>query len=277
MSISTPDTRPLFRPLTADVLTVLRSLSEDAWTRPTLAPAWRVRDVVAHMLDTALRRLSYHRDRMPPPLPSRPIASDDDLTALINDLNAAWVRAAGRLSPRVLVDLYAVASVQLCDFIEALPADAPALFPVSWAGGCASEGLLDIGREFTEVWHHGAQIREATGAGPFPDPRWLGAVLGIAMHALPHAYRHVRAAPGDSLVVEITGEAGGAWTLHRDASGWNVSPGARPNPAARATMADDIAWRLFFNALPATADRAVCLDGDLELARPLLRVRSVIV
>ena len=27
-----------------------------------MAGAWRVRDVVAHLLDTALRRLAFHRD-----------------------------------------------------------------------------------------------------------------------------------------------------------------------------------------------------------------------
>jgi uncharacterized protein (TIGR03083 family) len=256
---------------------MLRSLSPEDWERPTLAPAWRVRDVVAHMLDTALRRLSYHRDRMPPPASDHPIASEHDLSTLINELNAGWVRAARRLSPRVLADLYAAARGQLSDFIETLPLEATPLFPVSWAGECGSEGLLDIGREFTEVWHHGAQVRDAVGAGPFPNPRWLHAVLTIAVQALPHSYREVRAATGDSLLVEITGASGGVWTLGREASGWNVSPGAGAHPAARATMSDDVAWRLFFNALRTPAESDVRLDGDPALARPLLRVRSIIV
>ena len=84
-------------------------LRDEDWERPTLAGAWRVRDVVAHLLDTALRRLSFDRDgREPPPAP-RPIEGERDLVAFINDLNATWVRAAERLSPRVLTDLYAVA------------------------------------------------------------------------------------------------------------------------------------------------------------------------
>jgi uncharacterized protein (TIGR03083 family) len=277
MPVPVLDTRPLFRPLCADLVALLRSLSAAEWERPTLAPAWRVRDVVAHMLDTALRRLSYHRDRMPPAAPSRAIASERDLAALVNELNATWLAAAGRLSPRVLVDLYGVASVQLCDFIEALPSDAPPLFPVSWAGDRGADGLLDIGREFTEIWHHGAQVRDAVGAGPYSEPRWLGAVLGIAIQALPHAYRDVRAAAGASLVVEITGESGGTWALNRTAAGWDVSPGEAPRETARARMSGDVAWRLFFNALPAPSLAAVHISGDVELARPLLAVRSVVV
>lgn len=277
MTFPVPDTRPLFRPLSAEVISLLRSLSTIDWERPTLAPAWRVRDVVAHMLDTALRRLSYHRDGMTPPAPPRPIESDRDLAAMINELNASWVGAAGRLSPRVLVDLYAVASAAMCDFFESLSADAPALFPVSWAGERSSEGLFDIGREFTEVWHHAAQVREAVGAGRFSDPRWLQAVLAIALHALPHAYRDVHADPGDSLVIEITGPSGGAWTLQREASGWNIHAGAAAAPAARATMPDDVAWRLLFNALPSGGDAAVRFSGNVELARPLAGARAVIV
>jgi uncharacterized protein (TIGR03083 family) len=277
MPVPTPDTRGLFRPLTEDILLTLRSLALADWELPTLAPEWRVRDVVAHMLDTALRRLSYHRDRMPPPAPARPMASERDLATLVNQLNATWVRAARRLSPRVLADLYATVAAELCDFIETLPLDAAPLFPVSWAGERGSEGLLDIGREFTEVWHHGAQVREAAGAGPFPESRWLHAVLAIAMQALPHAYRDVRGTAGDSLVIEITGPSGGAWTLHRETSGWDISSGALAKPGARATISDDIAWRLFFNALPAPEGREVRLEGDLALARPLLGVRSVIV
>ena len=43
-------------------------------------------------------------------------------------------------------------------------------------------------------------------------------------------------------------------------------------------MTGDTAWRLFFNALtPAAAAQQVRLDGDVELGRRLLRVRSVIV
>jgi mycothiol maleylpyruvate isomerase-like protein len=62
------DTRLLFRPLCHDIVALFGRLSAEDWERSTLAGAWRVRDVVAHLLDTALRRLSFDRDgRMPPP------------------------------------------------------------------------------------------------------------------------------------------------------------------------------------------------------------------
>src|SRR5689334_7783825 len=65
------DTRYLFAPLHAELMSLLRGLTPDDWERPTLARAWRVRDVAAHLLDTQLRRLSGHRDGhlLPPDRP----------------------------------------------------------------------------------------------------------------------------------------------------------------------------------------------------------------
>ena len=277
MSLPVIDTRRLFRPLCGDIVGVVRSLTPDDWMRPTMAGVWRVRDVVAHMIDTALRRLSFHRDGARPP--GRPPATDAELIALINELNAAWVGAADRLSARVLADLYAHASAELCAFVETLELHDAALFPVSWAGEAQSAQWLDVGREFTEVWHHGAQIRDAVGAGPFADAAWLHAVLEIAMHALPHAYRAVPTRRGASVGVEITGAAGGAWTVvPRAGGGWDVEPGRRPAPTTAVTLSDDDAWRLLFNALSIDdATARVRIEGDAALAVPLFQTRSVIV
>src|SRR4029453_19318037 len=72
------DTRALFRPVSGSLVTLLRALPEESWARPTVAGAWLVRDVVAHLLDSTLRRLSFHRDGMTPPPPARGIASERD-------------------------------------------------------------------------------------------------------------------------------------------------------------------------------------------------------
>jgi hypothetical protein len=214
---------------------------------------------------------------MPPSGPQR--ASEQDLTVFINDLNAIWIRAAERFSTRVLTELYARASADLVAFIETLDPLADALFPVSWAGESASAQWLDIGREFTEIWHHGSQVREAVGAGPFPDSSWLKDVLQISMHALPHAYRAVRPTHEDvSVMIEVTGRASGTWTLRRVMEAWDVSEGGSPAPTAAIALSDETAWRLWFNALPrGEAEARVTLRGDLSLARPIFGARAVIV
>jgi uncharacterized protein (TIGR03083 family) len=281
MPLETPapvDTRPLFRPVSTSLVTLLRGLPAERWTAPTVAGSWVVRDVVAHLLDSTLRRLSFHRDGMTPPPPSRAIDSERDFVAFINDLNAQWVASAKRLSPRVLTDLYGDASRQAADWYESVPLDAPALFPVSWAGEQASEGWFDIGREFTELWHHQQQIRMAVGADGLEDPRYLRAVIDVAMRGLPHAFREVAARSGQTVEVHISGASGSQWTLARDAHRWMLWRGAADEPTARVRMDDQTAWKLLFNALSgADAERAVQIEGPPELGRALLGARSVIV
>ena len=253
---------------------MLRTLPADAWARPTVAGAWRVRDVLAHLVDVTARRLSFHRDGHPPP----PFDGRSDFVAFINDLNAKWIAVAGRISPQVLTTLYSSLSDDLATFVESMPMDAPALFPVSWAGEDSSAGWFDVGREFTEAWHHQQQIRDAVGAPAPSNPDWLRAFLLIALRGLPHAYRDVSAAQGDTVVLRIAGPAGGVWTIRREADRWSLWAGAPSEPSAVAELSDDTAWRLLFNALAPTAFRErVRIHGNAELAAPLGQARSVIV
>ncbi len=99
------DTRAFFRPVSTGLVAVLRGLSGEDWERPTVARRWVVRDVVAHLLDTTLRRLSFHRDGMKPPPPAEAITSERDFVDFINALNAQWIAASKRLSPRVMTDV----------------------------------------------------------------------------------------------------------------------------------------------------------------------------
>ncbi|HVL66328.1 MAG TPA: maleylpyruvate isomerase family mycothiol-dependent enzyme [Vicinamibacterales bacterium] len=272
------DTRPLFRPVSAALVELLRGLGPDDWHRLTIAGTWTVRDVVAHLVDLSFRRLSFHRDRMVPPPPPRPITSEREFVDFINGLNAEWIGAMRRLSPRVLTDLFEKASADLADWFEALPLDAPALFGVSWAGEQTSEGWFDVGREFTELWHHQEQIRLAVGAPPLEDPRHLSAVLGVAVRVLPHAFRDLQAGEGTTVTLEITGPSGGTWSIARAAGRWQLHAGEPASPDARVRIADADAWKLFFNALRGQdATRAVQIEGRRDLASPLLAARSIVV
>jgi uncharacterized protein (TIGR03083 family) len=276
-SLQPIDTRGLFRPVSSELVKLLRELRADDFARPTVAGKWVVREVLAHLVDLTFRRLSFHRDGMAPPPPAAPIRSERDFVQFINAINAQWIDASRRFSPQVLTDLFEKASADLADWFEFVPLDAPALFGVSWAGEQVSEGWFDIGREFTELWHHQEQIRMALGRPSLSDPRYLAAVIAIAVRGLPHAYRDVDGKAGETLVLEITGPAGGKWTLVRDGK-WTLHDGEPAEVTTRAMVADTDAWKLLFNALKGDEARAaVAVDGPPELAAPLLRARSVIV
>jgi uncharacterized protein (TIGR03083 family) len=267
----------LFPPLYEELGALLRGLAPADWERPTVAGAWQVRDVVAHLLDGDLRKLSAYRDGHLP-APAEPLQSYEDVVRFLDGLNAQWAGAARRLSPRLLVELLAFTGPQICDLVRALPPHGRSLFPVGWAGEAESENWFDIGREYTERWHHQMQICDAVGAPLLLERRWLHPLLDLSFRALPHAYRATDAPHGTPLVVRVTGEAGGAWSLVRDGDGWQLFRGTAPAPAATVALDPDSAWRLLYNALPPSeARRRARIEGNAALAEPLFAMRSVMV
>ena len=270
------DVRPLFDPLHRELLMMLRTLAAEDWQRQTSAPRWKVADVVAHLTDSAIRRLSIDRDGHRPPAPDRPITGHDSLTAFLDALNAAWVDASRRVSPRLLLEFLDVVGRQLVDWMENAELEAPAVFPVAWAGEQASAAWFDIAREYTERWHHHQQIAEAVQAPGLTVRKYLYPVIDISMRALPYAYRDVPAPPTTAVTFEVTGEAGGAWTLVRDTDAWRLFAGALPHVAAHVRVDQDTVWRMFFKQR--TRDDvlgAMAVGGRTDLAHPFAGVLAV--
>lgn len=268
------DTRPFFRPMFDEFQVVLSGLPAGAWLRPTVAGHWRVRDVVAHMIDTGLRRVSFHRDQLAPPRPP----ADGDFVGFITALNKQFVQVSAHYSVPVLCELFALMAREYSAFVEPLALDGPALFPVSWAGESESAAWFDIGRDFTEYWHHQMQVRDAVGGGHASDPRWLHAVLCIALRALPHGLRHIDKPTGTVIQLDIAGASGGRWALVRNETAWQLREGHVGAAAVTLRMTDGALGRALFNALPiGSALAASDIGGDITLAAAVLRTRAVVV
>lgn len=274
--VSQVDVRPLFAPLHRELLMMLRTLAAEDWQRPTSAPQWTVADVVAHLIDSAVRRLSVDRDRHALIAPDAPVTDNASLTAYLNQLNADWVRASRRVSPRLLVDFLDVAGRQLVDWFESADLQAPAHFPVAWAGESASAAWFDIAREYTERWHHHQQIAEAVRAPGVTARKYLYPAIDISMRALPFAYRDVPAEPATAVTIDVTGDAGGAWTLVRDPDAWRLFAGSLPHVATHVRIDQDTAWRMFFKQR--TREQvlaAMAIGGRTDLAQPFAGVLAV--
>lgn len=265
-----------FAGLGDELIRLLRSLTPGQWDLPTVCPAWTVKDIAAHLLDTACRRLSSGRDGYTPPPPKTSIQGYGDLVGFLNDLNAQWVTAAQRLSPRLLTDLMEFVEPPLAEHYLALDPWAPALFSVAWAGEAESQAWFDVARDLTERWHHQQQIRLAAGAPPLDDPQLSEPVFDAFLRALPYRYREADAPGGAALVVRIEGRRPYVYTLRRDGPAWTLFRGEALQPAAKITLDEQTAWLLFTKGIRPDAARAkAALEGEPRLTAPYFQVLSV--
>jgi uncharacterized protein (TIGR03083 family) len=270
---------PLFPEERAALIEVLRSLSAEQWEAPTACEGWSVGDVARHIFADDLGRLSGKRDQYSGGWQFNPTDSETfeaDLLDFINSENEAWVRATRRLSPRIVIDLLEWTGSETQAFFETLNPHAMGL-GVSWAGEDESENWFDLAREYTERWHHQAQIRQGAGVPIITEPRLFAPVLATFVRGVPHAFAGVEAEDGAHIRLRITGDAGGAWSLIRAEGGWRLVQPYEGETTASVEVDQDVAWRLFTKGMtPEQAKANARLDGDQALAEHVLRTVSII-
>jgi uncharacterized protein (TIGR03083 family) len=265
----------LLRRVDERLIDLLSSLTSSEWDVQTIAPLWKVRDVAAHLLDTALRKLTMVRDSCY--VERVNIRSPQDLITLVNCLNREGVTVYRRLSPPVLIDMMRVACEQSARFHESLDPFAPATFAVTWAGEETSLNWFDTARELTERWHHQQQIRLATNRPGIMTPELYYPVLDCFMRALPNLYRDVDATVGTSLLLHISGECGGRWLLSRGSTQWGFVKSVVGEFASRVTIPQELAWRVFTKGIDRdAARRQIEVEGNRDLAEKVFQLTAVV-
>jgi len=265
----------LLRRVDEKLVDLLGSLEPNQWNLQTIAPMWKVRDVAAHLLDTALRKLSMVRDSCF--VEAVTIRSPQDVIALVNRLNAEGVTVYRRLSPPVLIDMMKLACEQSATFHESLDPFAPAAFNVSWAGEETSLNWFDTARELTERWHHQQQIRLATNRPGIMTPDLYHPVLDCFVRGLPYVYRDVDVPVGTILRLEISGECGGQWFLAKGTPRWNFVNRPAGEVASQVTMPQELAWRVFTKGIDRdSARRQITVEGSRELGEKVLALTAIV-
>ena len=173
----------LFPEILGELLTLLSDLTDEEWCRPTACSSWSVKDVAQHLLGDDISILSRKRDYYAPS--GGRVEGWDDLVALLNEHNEAWVRATRGISPRLLRDLLRHTGAHVCDYFQSLD---PTIIggPVSWAGPDPAPVWLDLAREYTERWLHQQHIREAVARPGLKQVRFFAPVLDAFARASPH-------------------------------------------------------------------------------------------
>lgn len=262
------DVIPIFADERAALVDLLRSFTPEQWAAPTVCAGWSVQDVAAHLLGDDLGRLAGQRDRASGArfVPTSPETFEAELRDFINARNEEWVATARRLSPRVITDMLVWSGAETLAHFGALDPDAPGI-AVSWAGESESPNWFDIAREYTERWHHGAQIREGAGAPLHYDERFFAPVIDTMIRAVPHALRATEAPDGAHIRIAVTDQILREYDVLRTDDRWQIGTGAEGTPAATVTMDGDTAWRLLTSNLPREEIvRRSKVDGDAAVA-----------
>jgi len=275
----------LFAEVRRELVSLLKGLRQEEWELPTAAGKWNVKDVTLHILGGDVGNLSRRRDGFSVPAD---LASYEKLVAFVNQLNASWVTAGQRMSPRVVIDLMQYVGRQADEYFAGLD---PFLMggPVSWAGGGPMPVWFDVAREYTERWHHQQQIRDATRRPGLYERRLFEPVLDAFVRALPHAFRGVEAADGTVVGLVVTGAVEKEWLLMRREGKWELFEGSekkseegaavlRPcREQARVTIPSEKAWKIFTLGIRGR-DALGCaeISGDRALGEKVLGMVSVI-
>jgi uncharacterized protein (TIGR03083 family) len=268
-------TAHLFPKVDGMLIELLRSLGPEDWEKQTVSPKWKVKDVAAHLLDTALRGVSIGRDGYVAESPK--ITSAADLAAFINRLNGEGVNVYRRLSPLVLTRLVEVAAKSLAEFHASRDPQATAPHGVSWAGEQKSANWFDTAREFTERWHHQQQIRLAVDKPGIMTRELYHPVLDCFLRALPFTYHRLSARPGTFLQFNVSGECGGSWYLYRAEESWQLVEEPFGEKVSETTIPQEIAWRIFTKGIDRdSALSQVKIAGDRKLGEHVLGMISIV-
>jgi hypothetical protein len=119
-------------------------------------------------------------------------------------------------------------------------------------------------------------MRLAVGAPPLVERRFLHPVLDTFMRSLPRAYEAVEADDGTRVDVLVQGEAGGRWTLRREADRWHVITADGQVAAACVRIPQDVAWKLLSRTIAAPeALPEIVIEGDERLGRPATQAAAI--
>lgn len=267
----------LFPVLDRKLIEVLKSLSDEDWNRQTSAPLWKVKDVVAHLLDGNVRGLSIGRDGYWG-TQAENIDSYQSLVQFLNQLNHTWVAAMQRMSPALLVELLETTGKQYTAYLQTLDPYAKAVFSVAWAGEETSPNWFHIAREYTEKWHHQQQIRLAVGQeGALLTKELYYPCLDTFMRALSHHYRSIEAQENTVIRFAVSGDIG-QWYLLRIHDRWELFHTCDLPVTCHVEIDASIAWRMFTKGISRElVQKNVQLTGAVELGEKIFDMLAVMV
>lgn len=261
--------------LDKQLMSLIKSLSPAEWQAQTIAKKWKVKDVVAHLLDGNIRILSMLRDGYQGD--TAKIDTYEELVTYINRLNADWVQAMKRVSPQMLILLHELTGPLYYQYYASLDPFGKATFSVAWAGEEESKNWMHIAREYTEKFLHQQQIRDAVQRPGIMNKEFFYPFADVCMKALPHTFSAVEASEGTCVLINIPDDSGGSWYLTRKEQQWQLIATPSSTPAASVIIPAQAFWQLASKSKRYDDLRdMIQTEGDSDLAATALSMVSFI-
>ncbi|HJY02453.1 MAG TPA: maleylpyruvate isomerase N-terminal domain-containing protein [Streptosporangiaceae bacterium] len=252
---------------------LLAGLQAADWERPSPCPGWTVLGLGCHLVGDDLGLLARNRDGfLGTPAPA---GSEAEFAAWLDELQAEWVRAARRLSPRLVTDLLRWAGPQITVMFASEDVRAHTA-SVSWAGPDLVPAWLGQARELSEYWIHRQQILQALGRPSDLRADLAGPVLDGLRWAYPYRLAGAAAQPGDTVSISVTGPLARTWHLVAAETGWQFGDQPGPRLVGSLAMNAEQAWRLLTNNMPTAGQADLTVSGDDAITAILLRTRAII-
>jgi uncharacterized protein (TIGR03084 family) len=205
-----------FRAEAEDLRTLLVTLRDSDWDRPTQFKRWTVNDIVQHLHDGDLMAAAsvdgadiFARFR------AEYVAMRDSGMTRVE----ATRQKLGDLTGRRLLDRWYAQGAELCDRLSAMAPDAR----LKWAGPDMGVRMFTTARQM-ETWAHGQAIYDLMGVHRPPTDRLRNiAEIGVRTYGWTFANRD-REVPGPAPHVRLAAPSGTVWSWN-DPSAENLVEG----------------------------------------------------
>ena len=233
-----------------------RARARADWNRPTVAGAWTVRDVAAHLLDGDLRRLSLERDGQRAASSGRGLRERSGPRRLLERAERRVGEGGAPAQPRVLLELLKIDGAAGGRALRVPRSRKPRLLFRGLGGRVVVEELVRRGARVHRALAPPAADPPGRGRAALERARWLKPVIDLSMRALPHRYAGTTAPEGAPFSWRSADPRAETWSLVRRGDAWGLFAGRTGSPeATRISLDEDTAWRVFFKALPRDAPR----------------------
>ena len=252
-----------------DVITLLRSLDEVDWNRPTDLAGWDVRAVAAHLAHLESELAGDEQERVEVPELEHITSPMGYYTEQGPIARREWPTAD------VVDELERAVATRLAALRAEPPTDGSAA-PPHTPGGIGWDWQTLLSNRVVDLWMHEQDIRRAVGRpGGMDTP---GAEHTVAVFARAFGYavgKRVQPDPGTRVVLDVSGLRPVHLAVEVDGNGRAVAADVLAGDADVALAMDLETYVILAGGRRSPADVEVSVTGDEELGRRVLAAMAV--